>query len=101
MKKFASIIFVFVYVFIMITPAAAAEIEKFQDVPDDAWYAETVYKLVESGAINGFEDNTFRANGTLTVDQLIKMVVISIGKQLQPEQDIGHSPISTMLSPQV
>jgi hypothetical protein len=84
MKKFASIIFVFVYVFIMITPAAAAEIEKFQDVPDDAWYAEAVYKLVESGVINGFEDNTFRANNTLTVDQLIKMVVISIGKQLQP-----------------
>ena len=32
---------------------------KFTDVPDDAYYANGVYRLVEKGAISGYGDGRF------------------------------------------
>lgn len=83
MKKLLCILLSVIGIFSMFTMSVAAAEIKFADVPDNAWYAEAVYRLVEDGVINGFEDNTFRPNDTLTVDQLIKMVVIATGNQLE------------------
>ena len=48
---------------------------KFSDVDDDFWGREFIELAVEAGAINGFEDNTFRPDENVTYEQAIKIVV--------------------------
>jgi N-acetylmuramoyl-L-alanine amidase len=48
---------------------------KFSDVKADAWYASDVATAVEAGIINGYEDNTFRPDASITREELAAMVV--------------------------
>lgn len=43
---------------------------KFTDVPDDAWYAEAVNAMADSGILSGYGDGTFRPNQNITVGEL-------------------------------
>ena len=45
----------------------------FTDVPAKAWYAKYVGWAVENGIITGFPDNTFRANVSVTREQMAVM----------------------------
>lgn len=51
----------------------------FPDVPEDAAYAQDVYKLVESGVINGYTDGTFRPSGSVTRAEMAKMIGLTFG----------------------
>lgn len=46
----------------------------FSDVPVDSPYAEAVTKMVESGIINGYGDNTFRPENGVTRAEMCKMI---------------------------
>ncbi|MDQ1911627.1 S-layer homology domain-containing protein [Paenibacillus sp. GD4] len=47
----------------------------FKDVSAGAWYASTVATAVNAGIINGYEDNTFRPDATITREELAAMVI--------------------------
>ena len=64
-------------------PVAAAGTKKFADIPAGIWYEDAVYTLVDRGIINGVTDNTFNPDGTLTVEQLIKMAVLTLGTDIE------------------
>ena len=47
-----------------------AEAAGFTDVNDGDWYADAVNWAASVGIVNGFEDNTFRANDPITREQM-------------------------------
>ena len=47
----------------------------FTDIDDTYWAKEYVYALVEKGVLNGYEDGTFRPEGTITREEFITMMV--------------------------
>lgn len=51
----------------------------FSDVKSGTWYYDEVRKAVGAGYINGFPDNTFRPNGTITRQDASKMVREAFG----------------------
>ena len=56
---------------LLIMPAPAESVQetedvKFPDIPEDASYAESVYKLSNAGVLNGYEDGSFRPEGEVT-----------------------------------
>ena len=46
----------------------------FSDVPSDSPYADAVNKMVESGIIDGYGDNTFRPENGVTRAEMCKMI---------------------------
>jgi len=42
----------------------------FSDVAEDDWFTSDVNEMSELGYIKGYEDNTFRPNGTITNAEL-------------------------------
>ena len=56
------------------SPAQAAELRAFSDIPADAWYDIYVYALVQEGIINGMTPSTFAPNQPLTRAQMMKML---------------------------
>ncbi len=45
----------------------------FSDVSANAWYVQYVGWAVKAGIVNGYEDNTFRANSPVTREELMVM----------------------------
>ena len=52
-------------------PAAPA----FSDVTEANWHYEFVMKMVEAGAVKGYEDGTFKPGNTVTWGEALKMVM--------------------------
>lgn len=46
----------------------------FSDVKGDEWYYKDLRIAVEVGYIDGYEDNTFRANGNITRQEVAKII---------------------------
>lgn len=46
----------------------------FSDLPADHWAYSYVSTLVDGGTINGFEDGTFRPDGTVSRAEFVKMI---------------------------
>ena len=87
MKKYVSILLTTLLISLLLANTAfAAAAKKFTDVPDNAWYGNTVYTLVESGIIDGFPDGTFKSQNTVAVDQFIKMAVVAAGNKVVPQE---------------
>jgi len=58
-----------------VLPAAAAEEDGgFQDVPEDAWFAEAVYWATGRWMMDGYEDGTFAPARTLKRSMLAKVL---------------------------
>lgn len=58
---------------------------EFSDVSNNMWYSETI-QFITSGnieIINGFPDGSFKPNETLTIEQFIKMVMITKGGDIE------------------
>ena len=55
--------------------AAAA----FTDMFQNQWYYGYVNDLYKSGVINGYEDNTFRPERTVTTGEALKMILLAAG----------------------
>ncbi len=52
----------------------------FRDIANDIYRAE-IEEAVKTGFVAGFQDDTFRPNGTLTREQLVSMVIEALAKQ--------------------
>lgn len=59
------------------TPTQPAK--TFKDVPKTEWFYQYVTDLTTSGVLNGYEDNTFRPNGAVTLGEALKMIMTSTG----------------------
>lgn len=57
----------------LIGKTTAKETTSFVDVTSDKWYCDIASAGVESGIINGFEDNTFRGEEKVTAMQFVTM----------------------------
>lgn len=55
------------------------DVGMFKDIKDSDWFVETVSKLVDKGAIEGYADGTFRPNNTITRAEFTKILVSSLG----------------------
>ncbi len=71
MKKTIALI---LSVILLVTFGTTAFAASFYDFSDNHWASSYVNKLVSEGTINGFEDGTFRPNGTVTRAEFVKMV---------------------------
>ncbi len=67
----------------------------FDDVDDDAWYAEYVETASDEGWMTGYEDGTFGPDDTLTRAQLAKVAVLAfLGEDLVDEDyDAGFTDL--------
>lgn len=46
----------------------------FSDVDSGAWYAQNVADMAQKGYLSGYEDGTFRPNGTITYAEFVTIV---------------------------
>lgn len=52
-----------------------AKLINFNDVNQDSIYGEAIYSLVEKGVLNGYTDNTFKADKKMTRAEFAKVIV--------------------------
>lgn len=53
----------------------------FEDIQQNSWYYSYVYKAYESGIINGFDDNCFKAELSITREDIAVMICRAYGYQ--------------------
>ncbi len=58
--------------------------EYFSDVSDTAWYKEELLFSIDMDMIVGYEDGSFRPNGELNVDALLKILVKAEDDSIEP-----------------
>ncbi len=56
---------------------------KFLDLPHEKWFTKNVSYLFAMRIVDGYENNTFRPNGDVTVDAFIKMIVTALGYEIE------------------
>lgn len=62
---------------------------KFSDVPDNAYYADGVYRLVDMGAIAGYGNGKFGPEDKMTRSQYVKVIIAAtVGNQPKGENHI-------------
>lgn len=71
MKK--AIIITFIFAIICFSTYAFAK--DFSDVPKDHWAYKFIDELSNNNIINGYDDNTYKPNNTVTRAQVIKLLV--------------------------
>lgn len=49
----------------------------FWDLPNSHWAKSYIMKLTSEGVINGYQDGSFRPDGTITNAEFIKLVIMS------------------------
>lgn len=60
--------------------AQMAEIRPlFNDVDMDAWYARTISFTVQMNLMNGYGDGTFGPDNTISLEEAVKTIVVSLG----------------------
>ncbi len=83
MKYISKLLLVSVLICALLSLAAFALEETqsivYTDVPADAPYAASVYKLSQYGVLNGYEDGSFRPEGEVTRAEMAKMVGLTFG----------------------
>ena len=55
----------------------------FPDVPDAAWFAPYVTRLVSGGVVNGYEDGLFRPKNDVTWGEALKLILLASGFRAQ------------------
>lgn len=73
MKKFTAILSASLLAFSAFPFGASAE-QAFSDLPTEHWAYANVQTLVSEGTIRGYEDGSFRPNGTVTRAEFVKMI---------------------------
>jgi hypothetical protein len=64
----------------------------FVDINSDDWFYEDVSRLNDWGIIDGFIDGTFKPDDTVNVDQFIKLIITSLGYNLENGETYWASP---------
>lgn len=78
-KKLITFILLCTLIFSSIGFASAAQTTKdFSDLKSSHWAYMNVMSMVDKGVIKGYEDGTFKPNGTLTYGEFIKMVAVEV-----------------------
>ncbi len=70
------------------TPAAAAA-SPFKDVPVNSWYYAPIMELYNRKLVSGYGDNIFFPDGTVTLGEALKMILLAAGYPAQKAVD-GH-----------
>ncbi len=73
MKRLTALVCVCLLMLAMLPTAAFADIA-FTDLAPGHWAYANVQKLVSDGTIRGYEDGSFRPNGTVTRAEFVKMI---------------------------
>lgn len=82
MKKFFSCLLL--CTLLCALPAHAA----YADVPEGEWYQPYVTELSAQGVISGYEDGSFRPDGTVTWGEALKLILLAAGQDSQPATDV-------------
>ncbi len=61
--------------------------EGFSDVEDDFWAKSYIEMMNEKGIIKGYDDNTFKPYAEVTREEFAKMMVLSVGLELQSAEN--------------
>ena len=77
--------------------ASAAKGDAFIDVPSTYWASGYIMLSKQIGAINGYEDGTFRPEEEVTYEQAVKMIVSALGYMPKAEA-IGGYPVGYLLT---
>lgn len=73
------------------SPAAFAEEQNFSDVPEGHRYYDAVEFLKTRGVIDGYEDGSFKPDGTINRAEAMKIVILGRYKWLNEEFDVADS----------
>ena len=71
-------------------PASGAYAGGFNDVSADHWASKEIQAAQALGIINGFEDGSFRPDGDVTYEQVVKMIVAALGYEAQAQYSGGY-----------
>lgn len=63
--------------------------DAFSDMHTSDWHYPYISELYTKGVINGFPDNTFRPNDTVTTGQALKMIMLAAG-YTEPDPVASH-----------
>ena len=61
---------------------------EFKDLVDGAWYTDWIQKACNAGMLIGYEDNTFRPNNNITGNEIVTVLVRTMGYN---DQDLQGS----------
>lgn len=89
MKKFKKSFLLAVTSSIIISSSAFASNVSFDDVRMDQWFHEPIVELVKRGGVAGYQDGTFKPNGTITRAEFLKMAYSSATEQ-EYKAEKGH-----------
>ena len=70
-------------------PSVKAQGSKFTDIDSTGWYFEPVLQLYGMNIIDGYPDNTFKPEGNVKTDELIKMIIKALGFDILNSEDSG------------
>ncbi|SEC17719.1 S-layer homology domain-containing protein [Paenibacillus sp. GP183] len=85
LRKYAQVILILVLTISLVLPIAPTKVRAdnrdnhsiaFNDIKNH-WAQASIERLIDSQIVNGFEDGTFRSEGTVTREQFVKMLVQS------------------------
>lgn len=91
-RKFQKVLFLFVSMLLLGSSFNYANlILPFTDIKEGQWFYDRLKYAYEFNIINGFEDNTFRPQQTLTREQYIKILVMLIDSKFEPTKYQGDT----------
>lgn len=76
-------------------PVYVEWLNRFVDVPGDAWSYPYIEYLASRGVIGGYSDGTFRPNATATRQQFAKMATLGLGLPLSTPTEARFTDVST------
>lgn len=77
-KKFISV-FVSIFIILNCFPLFTAMAANFSDLSETHWAYENIMQMVDSGIVNGYEDGTFKPEGSVTRGEMWKMMALAKG----------------------
>lgn len=63
----------------LVSQPAAQAASRFSDVASGAWYYQNVTELAAAGVVSGYPDGSFRPDGSVTVGEALKLVLLAAG----------------------
>ncbi len=88
MKRVLAGLWCAVWIAFAVLPAHAAP-SGFSDVPEGAWFTETVNAMTEAGWLKGYPDGSFRPMGKITAAEFVSVVARCAGVTLSGDS-AGH-----------
>ncbi|MBR6253581.1 MAG: S-layer homology domain-containing protein [Clostridia bacterium] len=87
MKRFIAILSSFIMIFTLIGSACFAA--SFPDVDESHWAFQYITKLSDDGVINGYQDGTYKPEGTVKRSEFLKLVLASV---MPKDVDVDEIP---------